>query len=516
MIGTLLYGFISVMIISLCQPLKCSINIRANHRTILNSIIDSKIDSSTYTVTTNNKDKLHRNKYEQFSKKVQDPLYKTIQNQQQQGLDVKGTKTIISLRGTTVPIKPIRIKKSISKPNTNTTATTSTSTKNVYMSIQPSDPFTFGYTEIGMLTKSHGVKGEIKLQITSDNLSDLKISNNTIVYIKKPNRRTPRPILVTGLRKQVDNKYLISFGHITSRELAEGFRGYLFYIKLEDRPQLKHDEYMIRDLVGMLCYRIHPSDLHHTAPNPNIHTNKTPLTTTTTTTFTPTTSSISTAATTSESPVKLSLKDRLKAKRLLRTQDIHPSQPSNIPLASTTIPNLPSASPSTGISVDINPLRYLDDLPIGIVEGVVPPDELCSPEMARLMHSLLEIRLLTHSEAMDLATSLATYTTSFTTSNTTSTTTSTPLSRKMAALKDYHGDLCLVPLVPSIVRIVDTKLNLLVIDPPTGLLELTYQEKIKANIKGYFAEYAQSVSVELRRELMMSTVLIPQLPPRML
>ena len=502
----ILYGLISVMMLYSYHPLKCSLNHRCNHRTVLDSITNSKFDLTTNQVKPSNNDKSHRNKYENFSKKLQDPLYKTIQNQQQ-SLDIKGTKVIIPLRGTTVPIKPIRIKKSITN-KTSTTSHTSTNNntatiKNVYMRIQPSDPFTFGYTEIGMLTKSHGVKGELKLQITSDNLSDLHISNNTIVYIKKPNRRTPRPILVTGLRKQVDNIYLISFEHITSRELAEGLRGYLLYIKLEDRPQLKHDEYMIRDLVGMLCYRIHPSDLHHTAPNPNIHTNKTPLTTTTTTTFTPSTSSISTATTTSESTVKLSLKDRLKAKRLLRVQGSI-SQPSYIPLASTTIPNRLPSSPST-VTIDINPLRYLDDLPIGIVEGVVPPDELCSPEMARLMHSLLEIRLLTHSEAMDLATSLAT-----------SFTTSTPRSRKMAALKDYHGDLCLVPLVPSIVRIVDTKLNLLVIDPPTGLLELTYEEKIKANIKGYFAEYAQSVSVELRRELVMSTVLIPQLPPMML
>ena len=85
---------------------------------------------------------------------------------------------------------------------------------------------------------------------------------------------------------------------------------------------------------------------------------------------------------------------------------------------------------------------------VGVVVGVVPPDELCSPAVAALMHSMLEVR------------------------------------------KAGSKELVLVPLVPSIVVSVDLVQGTILLDPPKGLLEVTYLEKEKIVLKGFLPEVA--------------------------
>jgi hypothetical protein len=118
---------------------------------------------------------------------------------------------------------------------------------------------------------------------------------------------------------------------------------------------------------------------------------------------------------------------------------------------------------------------------VGTVAGVVPPDELCSPAAAKLMHAMLEIRLV---RAPGPPAALPTD------------------AVDRGAEKDGDGDgddddddadapLCLVPLVPSIVAHVDVARRLLVLTPPAGLLDLTYVEKKKtAALRGFLPEVA--------------------------
>jgi len=75
------------------------------------------------------------------------------------------------------------------------------------------------------------------------------------------------------------------------------------------------------------------------------------------------------------------------------------------------------------------------ELPMATVEGVVPAEELGG---GKLMHSMLELRI------------------------------------------GDSDQLCLVPLVPSIVTLVDIQGRRIEMDPPLGLLDLTYTEVRKS------------------------------------
>jgi 16S rRNA processing protein RimM len=217
-------------------------------------------------------------------------------------------------------------------------------------SIIPADPFTFGYVKIGVILGSHGVKGEVKIQLETD-FGDYRIQPGNILYIKRPNRRSPRPITILNGRLTTNNIYIVSFHGIEDRIAANVLRNYNIYGRNEDMPGLSEDEYMIRDLVDLECY--HQRDLH---------------------------------------------------------------------------------KPGAG--------------PIGIVAGVVTPDELCdAPSISKLMHSMLEIRKCSDSGDSE--------------------------------------ELCLVPLVKEIVTHIDLKAKRIYLDPPEGLLELGYKEVKKFTLRGF-------------------------------
>ena len=419
---------------SICKKTTATSKLTNIIRAVVANNSPSSVDFSSETGGLPLRRKDHKNKYATFSKKESDPLLKLMELQRKNA-DIGATKVKTPIRGTTVPTQP-RIqskavttttdKKAITKSKlirnnhtsidgkkqnapdisttTSSTNTTTTPQRTLFTPakvrlVQPSDPYTFGYIEIGRVLKSHGVRGEVKFYATADTIDELGLGSHSVVYVKKPSRRTPRPIQLAALRKQVGNQYLVTFEGVDTRDLAEGFRDYVVYIKHESRPQLVEDEYMIRDLVGLLCYK---------------------------------------------------LKKGAKA-------------------ISTSTHSLQGNITSKGSMIVSS--DYRNEVAVGMVEGVVPPDELCSPEMAKLMHSILEIKF-------------------------------------------YHNEeLCLIPLVPSIVRHVDIVNRILVIDPPEGLLDLTYCENRKYVLRGYLPACCESVTDEMRRQLASATVFVSSLPP---
>eukprot|EP01039_Chlorochromonas_danica_P001631 gene1632-1780_t len=120
--------------------------------------------------------------------------------------------------------------------------------------IIPDDPSTYGYHEVGRILGAHGVKGEIKIDFYGSDFAEQRIQANSILFLKKPIRRSPRPVKVISGRKQQDSVYLVQLEHINSRLTASVLKGYQVYVQEHDRPHLKEDEYLIRDIVGCVCY----------------------------------------------------------------------------------------------------------------------------------------------------------------------------------------------------------------------------------------------------------------------
>ena len=52
-------------------------------------------------------------------------------------------------------------------------------------------------------------------------------------------------------------------------------------------------------------------------------------------------------------------------------------------------------------------------------------------------------------------------------------------------MASFRDELVLIPFVPEIVPIVDVKGSAIYIDPPAGLLDLTYVREEKVRIKGF-------------------------------
>lgn len=116
--------------------------------------------------------------------------------------------------------------------------------------IDPYDPTTYGYIELGTILGAHGVKGEVKLNAVTD--FPERLCRPGLRHLKMPNRRSPRRIQLLEGRHRMDREYLIRFEGVADREAASQMRGFVLYAREEERPQeLSGDEYIVNDLVGL-------------------------------------------------------------------------------------------------------------------------------------------------------------------------------------------------------------------------------------------------------------------------
>ncbi len=66
--------------------------------------------------------------------------------------------------------------------------------------IDPYDPSTMGFTEIGYVLGSHGLRGELKVKCLSD-FGELRLCRHGERFMRPPNRRWPRAVeLLSGRR----------------------------------------------------------------------------------------------------------------------------------------------------------------------------------------------------------------------------------------------------------------------------------------------------------------------------
>jgi 16S rRNA processing protein RimM len=130
--------------------------------------------------------------------------------------------------------------------------------------IDPYDPTTFGYIELGTILGPHGVRGEVKLSSTTD-FAATKIcaEKPTIRHLKLPTQRSPREVLLLQGRAQLkDSMYILKLEGIGTREDAMKLKGSTLYARgEEEKPRMEQDEYMISDLVGLDVFLLNDDDM---------------------------------------------------------------------------------------------------------------------------------------------------------------------------------------------------------------------------------------------------------------
>lgn len=181
----------------------------------------------------------HKNKYSHFSKNQTDPLQIAIERVFESQPPVPS-----ALEGTTIPVaNGSNLVPRRKRP----------STIENHSRIDPRDPSTYGFFEFGRIIGAHGVKGEVRLDVTAD-VPEEKALSELILYLQKPGRHAPRAIKSIRMRSQKDNLFILSLEGISNRFMAEALRGYTAFLPQDRRAKLQPDEFLSNDIVGCYCY----------------------------------------------------------------------------------------------------------------------------------------------------------------------------------------------------------------------------------------------------------------------
>jgi 16S rRNA processing protein RimM len=293
-----------------------------------------------------------KNKYENFSKTDADidPFEKLIQEsgQKTQQLDQEKQKD----KETANPKPFIPLPPKIDYPDN----------KN----IDPYDPATFGYVEVGIVTGAHGVHGWIKVQSTTDFPLE-RLCKAGIRHLKPPMKRAPRRVTLLQGKHRLEDEYLLQLDIAEDRDTAAKLRGSVLYAREEEKVVPEKEEYLVSDLVGLDVF---------------------------------------------------------------------------LELEASEEGDATEEQDSTEEDSSRNQF-------VGTVVGIVFAHEMCS--IPGLGHDMLEI----------------------------------VIPRGIGGTLSLRDELVLIPMVPQIVPRVDIQGRAIYVDPPTGLLDLTYVREDKVRIKGF-------------------------------
>lgn len=177
-----------------------------------------------------------KNKYENFSKTDADfdPFEKMIQESGQKVQQLDQEKKQNKETANPKPFIPLPPK--IDYPDN----------KN----IDPYDPATFGYVEVGIVTGAHGVHGWIKVQSTTDFPLE-RLCKAGIRHLKPPMKRAPRRVTLLQGKHRLEDEYLLQLDVSEDRDTAQKLRGSVLYAREEEKVTPEKEEYLVSDLVGL-------------------------------------------------------------------------------------------------------------------------------------------------------------------------------------------------------------------------------------------------------------------------
>ena len=294
--------------------------------------------------------KKKKNKYAKFSKadKIElDPFEALIQESEQklQSIELENDK-LEKQKRKPLPPPPEASTKTLEFPNNK--------------DIDPYDPQSFGFVEIGSILGPHGVHGWVKVAGCTDFPERLTRAGIPL-HMKPVRKRAPRKVTLAAGKFLGDDQFLIQLQGYYDRTASQTLKGStLYFATQQDSVERKDDEIVLNELIGLSVYRT--------------------------------------------------------------TED--------------------GDDEEEGL--------------VGTILGVVLAEEMCA--IPGLLHDQLEIgvtRNSSSSEEPDAPGSLQ--------------------------------DLLLIPLVPEIVTKIDLENQMILVDPPAGLLDLTYVREEKVKLKGLLA-----------------------------
>ena len=105
------------------------------------------------------------------------------------------------------------------------------------------------YFRIGVITEPHGVRGEVKVYPTTDDVMHLK----KVKEYYMPAEDGMQCLHSSGMKMQND-RIILQFKEISDRDMAEKLRKKELYVDRAHAVPLEEDEYYISDLEGLDVY----------------------------------------------------------------------------------------------------------------------------------------------------------------------------------------------------------------------------------------------------------------------
>tara|TARA_Y100000589_G_scaffold237997_1_gene225394 strand:- start:476 stop:1015 length:540 start_codon:yes stop_codon:yes gene_type:complete len=102
---------------------------------------------------------------------------------------------------------------------------------------------------VGIITSSHGIKGELKVKSLSD-FSE-RFTKPGKRWLQLDNEEPILYNLISGYKKPGKNLFVISLDKIENRNTAERFKQYKFLVESNNIPELKQEEYHLNQLLKL-------------------------------------------------------------------------------------------------------------------------------------------------------------------------------------------------------------------------------------------------------------------------
>ena len=102
------------------------------------------------------------------------------------------------------------------------------------------------YLKVGVISSTHGIKGEVKVFPTTDSPERFKTLKNVVLETGK--QQIPLEIAGVKFFKQF---VIVKFKGIDNINDIEKYRGMELFVSREDAVELEEDEFYIADLIGM-------------------------------------------------------------------------------------------------------------------------------------------------------------------------------------------------------------------------------------------------------------------------
>ena len=116
--------------------------------------------------------------------------------------------------------------------------------------IDPYDPTTFGYVQIGTVLGAHGVHGWNKVQGCTD-FPERLTTPGMVLHLKPYRKRAPRKLLLVDGKCTGPDSFLVQLQDVYDRVAAEKLKGgTLYYATQQDHVKQKED-LLLSDLVGL-------------------------------------------------------------------------------------------------------------------------------------------------------------------------------------------------------------------------------------------------------------------------